>query len=254
MPKPTRSKSAKSKPVLGLREALESSEVVSDSHAIPVTISSHKLVDSAPTAPAVLTDVIKPATHISGEHRMIQPITGAPEISSESASNQTTVSPTVAVPKETLETVSEAPAISEPVAPISQPTATPQPSTTGPDKSILPTSAETGEEKPAADEAATKPTSDKPAEAPAADTPEDDLLPPGQTPSQEAKQQKEADEKSLALEKIIADEKYYLPINAAEKRHVRNLVLITLLIVVVLAIAAAAFAESQGYINIPGLG
>lgn len=63
---------------------------------------------------------------------------------------------------------------------------------------------------------------------------------------------REAAEKQLALDKLMSEGTYTLPINSVEKRRVQRALLV-LLIVVVLAIAGGIVALDAGYVHIDGL-
>ncbi len=82
-------------------------------------------------------------------------------------------------------------------------------------------------------------------------TPED----PSQNPIDQAKAaaDKEAAEKQAALDKLVANQTYFLPLNRVEKRRSKQLLMLTLLLLVVLAGAAAFWANGQGLISVPGL-
>jgi hypothetical protein len=61
-----------------------------------------------------------------------------------------------------------------------------------------------------------------------------------------------AAEKQLALDKLISDGTYVLPINAVEKRRQHRSIAVILLVVVVLAVAGLILALDAGYVHIPG--
>jgi hypothetical protein len=83
------------------------------------------------------------------------------------------------------------------------------------------------------------------------DTPDD----PSQNPIDQAKAKadKAAAEKQAALDKVVAAETYFLPINSVEKRRTKQLLLVSVLLFVVVAGAGAFWANGQGIISIPGL-
>lgn len=83
------------------------------------------------------------------------------------------------------------------------------------------------------------------------DTP---LLPDDKSPDvQAAKAAREAAEKQLALDKLVAEGTYVLPINAVEQRRLRRTALVLTLIVVVALAVGFLLALDAGYIHIAGL-
>ena len=81
-------------------------------------------------------------------------------------------------------------------------------------------------------------------------TPDD----PSQNPIDQAKAKadKEAAEKQAALDKLVENQTYFLPLNRTEKRRSKQLLFLTLLLFVVVAGAAAFWANGQGIISLPG--
>jgi hypothetical protein len=113
----------------------------------------------------------------------------------------------------------------------------------------------------------TEPKADpKPAKAePAEETPpaetegfdlggDDDRSDPSQHPLDEAaaKADKEAQEKQAVLDKLVLEEKYFLPINQVEKRRAKLTALIILLLLLVAA-GAAAYAVLNDLVDVPYL-
>ena len=69
----------------------------------------------------------------------------------------------------------------------------------------------------------------------------------GQHPMDEAQSDadKAATAKQEAVDKLVQDETYFLPINSVEKRRAKHMLWVTLLLFVVLGVAAAAWASAR---------
>lgn len=81
---------------------------------------------------------------------------------------------------------------------------------------------------------------------------EDDLVIVDEPNVAEVKAARAAAERELALQKLIDDGTYYLPLDTVKKRRTKQ-VLLVLILVLVLALAGTYLASQAGLVKIPGL-
>jgi hypothetical protein len=156
----------------------------------------------------------------------------------------------------------DATATTKPAATETEPIAEPKPADSKSSSSTAAPAEKTTEPAPEVP----KPTQAKPADpVPAAEPaaePQDGLAldesdedgDPSKHPMDEAaaKAEKEAQEKQAALDKLVAGQTYFLPINAVEKRRAKLIALLILLLLLVAA-GGAAYAILQGAIDLSDL-